>query len=125
MAGIGMEEAKAKPALDAKARAERTIPDNLDSLDLSEPSVRTGAIKAIHADPAMMDHVELLEAVMDHIDFHSVWPPNKSRPRDSARADVQRLGVGLWADAARVLPTSAMTRKVSVAHCVGQQLTQG
>lgn len=90
-----MGEAKAKAAARAKAREkarlERTIPENLDRPDLGERTIREESIKAIHAVPALMDHVELLESVMDHIDFHAVLPP-----QDLDQETIQLLGARLF-----------------------------
>ncbi len=82
-----MGEAKSRAAQRAKARAERTIPENLDRLDAGERSIRQLSIDGIHGAEDMMDHVELLEAVMDHIDFHVVLPP-----ADADQETIQLLG---------------------------------
>jgi hypothetical protein len=44
------------------------IAENLSSLDFVERSIRDQSIAAIQADEALLDHVDLIEGVMDHLD---------------------------------------------------------
>lgn len=47
----------------------RKIPENLGLLDSGERYVRDLSIAAIEADQVLLDHVELIEAVMNHLDY--------------------------------------------------------
>lgn len=67
-----MGEAKSRAEQRAKARLERRIPETLSNLAGGEDMLRQMSIDAIHADPVLMDHVVLVEAVMDHLDYHAV-----------------------------------------------------
>lgn len=51
------------------ADIKRQIPENLGRLNDGENFMRQQSIAAIEADPVLLDHVVLIEAVMDHIDF--------------------------------------------------------
>lgn len=47
----------------------RKIPENLSTLDSVERLMQQRAVAHIEADETLLDHVELIEAVMSHIDY--------------------------------------------------------
>jgi hypothetical protein len=75
--------------------ANRKIPENLGRLDENERAVREHSIAAIHGDVGLLDHVELIEAVMDHLDFFA-----KRHAVDLDQETVQFLGARVFNDLA-------------------------
>lgn len=90
-----MGEAKAKKAAAEKARLNRRLPENLDLLHGGELNYRAETIQAIEADPEMMDHVELVESIMDYIHFFVHRPP-----KDLDHETVQLLATRMFNDLA-------------------------
>ena len=70
-----MGEAKTRARQREKARLARRLPENFRRLHQGEFAIRTQAIAAIEGDPEMMDHVELMESVMDFLDFFATRKP--------------------------------------------------
>lgn len=71
----------------------RKIPENMTRLNEGEEYICKRSIAAIEADEALLNHVELIEAVMDHIDFFA--------KRDAVNLDqetIQLLGARIFND---------------------------
>jgi hypothetical protein len=66
-----MGVANIKAAQHQRERTQRKVPENLERMDAAESEIRAKAVAAIEADAEMMDHVELIEAIMDTLDFFS------------------------------------------------------
>jgi hypothetical protein len=90
-----MGEAKARKAAAERARLERKLPENLSLLHDGELNYRAETVKAIEADPDMMDHIELLESVMDYIHVFVLRPP-----KDLDNETVQLLATRMFNDLA-------------------------
>jgi hypothetical protein len=90
-----MGEAKARAAQRERDRLARQIPKNFERMHDHELAIRSQSIAAIQGDPEMMDHVELLEAVMDTFDFFAV-----RKPKDLDQETVQLLGARMFNDLA-------------------------
>lgn len=73
----------------------RKIPENMGRLNNSEEHIRNLSISAIEADGALLNHVELIEAVMDHIDFFA-----KRDAVDLDQETIQLLGARVFNDLA-------------------------
>lgn len=74
---------------------KRTIPENLGNLDTFERSIRVKSIETIKADEILLDHVELVEVVMDHLDLFA------KRPAEHIDQEtVQMLGARVFNDLA-------------------------
>jgi hypothetical protein len=70
-----MGEAKTRARQRERDRLARRLPENFRHLHEGELAIRAQAITAIEGDPEMMDHVELLEAVMDFLEFFTMRKP--------------------------------------------------
>jgi hypothetical protein len=90
-----MGEAKARKAAAERARLARKVPENLLLLHDSETNYQVQSIKAIEADPEMMDHVEFLESVMDYIHLFALRPP-----KNTDHETVQLLSARMFNDLA-------------------------
>jgi hypothetical protein len=73
----------------------RGIPENMERLYQGEEQLRIRSIASIHADEALLDHVELIEAVMDHLDFFA-----KRDAVDIDQETIQLLGARIFNDLA-------------------------
>lgn len=93
-----MGEAKAREAAAERARLARKLPQNINLLHDGELGYREASVKAIEADPELMDHIELIEANMDYIHF---FAPRK--PRDLDHETVCLLAGRMWNDMAAAL----------------------
>lgn len=93
-----MGEAKARKAAAEKARLQRKMPENSHLLHGGELGYREEAVKAIEADPELMDHIELIEANMDYIHFFAPRPP-----KDADHETVCLLAGRMWNDMAAAL----------------------
>lgn len=74
-------------------KQKRSAPGNLDRLYDGEALIRQQSVAAIEADEALLDHVELIEAVMDHLDFFG-----KRDAIDLDQETVQLLGARVFND---------------------------
>ena len=90
-----MGEAKARARQQEKERLARRLPENFRRLHEGELDIRAQAIAAVEAYPEMMDHVELLEAEMDFLDFFAT-----REPRDLDHETVLLLGCRMFNDLA-------------------------
>ncbi|MHA6692474.1 hypothetical protein [Devosia sp. A449] len=90
-----MGEAKTKKAAAERARLQRKLPENLSLLHDGELNYRAETVKAIEADPVMMDHLELIESIMDYIHFFVLRPP-----KDLDTETVQLLTTRMFNDLA-------------------------
>lgn len=77
------------------APPKKMIPENLERLEAHERAMREKALAAINADPALLDHVDLIEAVMNHLDFFAKVPA-----KDLDQETVQLLGARVFNDLA-------------------------
>lgn len=77
------------------AEKKRTISENLGNLDIRERSIREQSIAAVQSDETLLDHVELIEAVMDYLDFFA-----KRAAKDIDQETVQLLGARVFNDLA-------------------------
>ncbi|WIJ23430.1 hypothetical protein [Devosia sp. RR2S18] len=93
-----MGEAKARKAAAERARLQRKLPVNLHTLHGGELSYREESVKVIEEDPELMDHVELIETVMDYIHFF-VGRPSKDLDHET----IQLLTCRMWNDIAASL----------------------
>lgn len=93
-----MGEAKARKAAAERARLERRLPDNIHLLHGGELGYREEAVKAIEADPELLDHIELIEAVMDYLHYFAPLPP-----KDPDHETVSLLAGRMWNDMAAAL----------------------
>lgn len=73
----------------------RKIPENMGRLNEVEEHVRGLSIAAVEADEALLNHVKLIEAVMDHIDFFA-----KRDAVDLDQETIQLLGARVFNDLA-------------------------
>lgn len=71
----------------------RKIPENMARLNEGDEYIRTQSIVAIEADEALLNHIELIEAVMDHIDFFA-----KRDAVDLDQETIQLLGARIFND---------------------------
>ena len=71
------------------------IPENMDLLYDGETHIRGQSIAAIEADPLLLDHVVLIEATMNHIDFFA-----KRDAVDIEQETIQLLGARVFNDLA-------------------------
>ncbi len=71
----------------------RKIPENMARLNEGEEYIRKQSIAVIEADEELLDHVELIEAVMDHIDFFA-----KRDAVDLDQETIQLLGARIFND---------------------------
>lgn len=71
------------------------IPENMDLLYDYETHIRGQSIAAIEADPLLLDHVVLIEATMNHIDFFA-----KRDAVDIDQETIQLLGARVFNDLA-------------------------
>lgn len=62
-------------------------------MDIGEREIREQSMAAIEADADLLQHVQLIEAVMDHMDFHAVL-----RAKDLDQETVQMLGARMFND---------------------------
>lgn len=72
------------------------IPQNLLGLEMQERQIRDQSLIAIRSDEDLLVHVTLIEAVMDHLDYHAVLPPGD----DTDMETVQLLGARVFNDLA-------------------------
>lgn len=73
----------------------KRIPENLIRMDIGEREIREQTLSAIEGDSALVQHLDLIEAVMDHLDFHAVLAAN-----DLDQETVQMLGARMFNDLA-------------------------
>lgn len=71
------------------------IPENMDLLYQGEIYIRGQSIAAIEADPLLLDHVVLIEATMNHIDFFA-----KRDAFDLDQETIRLLGARVFNDLA-------------------------
>ncbi|MFC6654109.1 hypothetical protein ACFQEX_00430 [Roseibium salinum] len=71
----------------------RKIPENMARLNEGEEYIRKQSIAVIEADEELLNHVELIEAVMDHIDFFA-----KRDAVDLDQETIQLLGARIFND---------------------------
>lgn len=90
-----MGEAKARKAAADRARLERKLPDNLSLLHDGETNYRQASVDAIEGNPELMDHVHMVEVVMNYIHYFSQLPP-----RDPDHHTIQLLGRRVFNDLA-------------------------
>jgi hypothetical protein len=88
-------EAKARARRRERDRLARRLPENFRNLHDGELAIREQAIAAIESDPELMDHVELLEVVMDFLDFFA-----RRKPTDLDQETVLLLGARVFNDLA-------------------------
>ena len=74
---------------------KRKIPENMNRISDGEEQIRRLSVSAIEADEELLDHVELIEAVMDHIDFFGKRPA-----ADLDQETIQLLGARVFNDLA-------------------------
>lgn len=72
---------------------KRNIPENMARLQAGEAFVQRQSIAAIEADKALLDHVTLIEAVMDHLDYFA-----KRQAVDLDLETIQLLGARVFND---------------------------
>ena len=71
----------------------REIPENIARLNQSEEYIRKQSIVEIEADDVLLDHVELIEGTMDHINFFA-----KRNAVDLDQETIQLLGARIFND---------------------------
>lgn len=74
---------------------ERRIPENLSYLDQFEQTLRAQSVASIESDEVLLDHVELIEAVMNHLNYFS-----KRDFKDINEETIQLLGARVFNDLA-------------------------